>query len=412
MLNKLFRPIPNLVPVLLLAACSIWSLPSLAAEEIGVEVFHHFTPEPRRAGGGGHPRAGVILGPDGNLYGTAEVGGKYGKGTIYVTQPDGSTRILHSFRGGDGAYPRSELTLLGDVLYGSTRGSEYGGAKRREGVLFKYDKASGFTVLHTFDFDNEGRLPSTLILASDGNFYGTLERGPTGSYGALFRMTPAGEVKILHNFSASGLHSPTGTLLQGNDGALYGTASSYYPRDRPGTFVRGAVYRFSLKGQMSIVHAFAENRGPYDDGIDPDSGVILGSDGALHGLTQYGGAFEGGTFFKVNEDGSNFTRLASLPRKGFSGTNPLILARDGNYYGAEQRGEYFGPGRLIRLSADGAYTVLYTFPPEPGQPMGNIPLARLLQTHDGRLYGTALTGGSTDEGTLFRTSEPVDAATN
>lgn len=159
---------------------------------------------------------------------------------------------------------------------------------------------------------------------------------------------------------------------------------------------------------MTVIHAFAENRSSYEDGIEPDSGLVLGIDGTLHGLTQFGGALGGGTFFRLDPDGSNFTRLPSLPDKGFSGTNPLILARDGNYYGAEQRGEYFGPGRLIRLTADGAYTVLNTFPPEPGQPMGNIPLTRLLQTPDGRLYGTALSGGGADSGTLFRTVNSVD----
>lgn len=185
MLTKLIRSRVGFAPALFLAACAIWSSPGLATEHVDIEVFHNFSPEPLRAGGGENPRAGVILGPHGNLYGTTQIGGKYGRGTIYETQPSGKTRILHSFGVRDGAYSRSELTLLGDVLYGSTWS--------RPTVLFKYEADGGFTRLHTFNWDNEGGLASTLLLASDGNFYGTIERSQQDRRGALFRMTPSGE---------------------------------------------------------------------------------------------------------------------------------------------------------------------------------------------------------------------------
>lgn len=72
---------------------------------------------------GAWPEAGLVL--SGNvLYGTASEGGSSGKGTVFAVNADGTGfTTLHSFTGGsDGAFPRAELILSGNTLYGTASG--------------------------------------------------------------------------------------------------------------------------------------------------------------------------------------------------------------------------------------------------------------------------------------------------
>lgn len=64
---------------------------------------------------------------------------------------------------------------------------------------------------------------SALIQATDGNFYGTTDRGGAYNHGTLFQITPGGREKVLHSFGSAG---HVGPLLQATDGNLYGMKSS------------------------------------------------------------------------------------------------------------------------------------------------------------------------------------------
>ncbi len=89
------------------------------------------------------------------------------------------------------------------------------------GTIFKISPAGKLTTLHNFEGGDGANPTSTLILATDGRFYGT-----AGSYGnppyvgTAFAITSQGEFATLHNFtSAEGY--PNG-VIQGNDGSFYG----------------------------------------------------------------------------------------------------------------------------------------------------------------------------------------------
>jgi uncharacterized repeat protein (TIGR03803 family) len=71
---------------------------------------------------GANPYGGLIL--SGNiLYGTANVGGSSGRGTVYAVKTDGTDfKNLHNFTGSDGIGPQSGLILSGNMLYGTTIG--------------------------------------------------------------------------------------------------------------------------------------------------------------------------------------------------------------------------------------------------------------------------------------------------
>jgi uncharacterized repeat protein (TIGR03803 family) len=58
---------------------------------------------------------------------------------------------------------------------------------------------------------------------------------------------------------------------------------------------------------MDVIHSFGGT-----DGRLPHDGVIEASDGVLYGTTQWGGSSDGGTVFRLNEDGSDFS-VESVP---------------------------------------------------------------------------------------------------
>ena len=71
---------------------------------------------------GAEPQAGLVQDANGNLYGTAVIGGQYGHGTVFEVSPGGTESVLYNFTGGaDGGSPAA--SLLRDKkgnLYGTT----------------------------------------------------------------------------------------------------------------------------------------------------------------------------------------------------------------------------------------------------------------------------------------------------
>jgi uncharacterized repeat protein (TIGR03803 family) len=82
---------------------------------------------------------------------------------------------------------------------------------------------SHLAVLHAFASQGAINPRAPLILATDGNFYGTTSGGP----GSIFQMTPTGTVTVLHTFTGgTDGANPYAALIQATDGNFYGTTYS------------------------------------------------------------------------------------------------------------------------------------------------------------------------------------------
>lgn len=108
------------------------------------QVIHTFT------GGsdGADPTVGLTLDRAGNLYGTANLGGNGGNGTVFKLKNTSTGWIfqrLYAFSGPDGANPAARVVFGPDgALYGST---EYGGnscSSRGCGIVFKLTPPATF----------------------------------------------------------------------------------------------------------------------------------------------------------------------------------------------------------------------------------------------------------------------------
>lgn len=242
--------------------------------------------------GGGSPNAilpytGVAQGPDGLLYGTTLNGGPANKGTIYRIATDGTGyTVLHQFAGGDGENPEGTLTVGADgMLYGTTM---MGGGSSR-GTIYRISTTGAHEVLYSFPalgrFSAQGMATnatganprSGMLLAADGNFYGTAYQGGEHGHGTLFRLTPTGEVSVFYAFRGPSFDgsAPLAALTQDAAGNFYGTT------ERGGYLHRGAAFRIAPDGTFALLHGFT---GSSIDGQTPYAGV-LPAHGKLYGAS-------------------------------------------------------------------------------------------------------------------------------
>jgi uncharacterized repeat protein (TIGR03803 family) len=139
---------------------------------------------------GKFPQGGLVRDAAGNLYGTTQDGGALRKGTVFKLDTTGAETVLHSFTGGtmDGAGPFAGLLLGADGnLYGTT-GS--GGASNL-GTVFKVTASGTETVLHSFRRSTDGMRPhAVLVRDAAGNLYGTTTSGGRFDKGTVFKLSP------------------------------------------------------------------------------------------------------------------------------------------------------------------------------------------------------------------------------
>jgi uncharacterized repeat protein (TIGR03803 family) len=414
-------------------------------------VVHSF------AGGadGASPLAALIS-VGGMLYGTTSSGGTTGNGTVFSINPaTGAETVLYSFAGGtDGAGPGAALLNDGGIFYGTT---ELGGTTGN-GTVFSINPATGAeTVLYSFEGGADGDRPIASLIEVGGTLYGTTTLGGTGSsydYGTLFSFNPAtGAHLVLHQFTggSDGDQPQTGLLRVG--GTLYGTTSF-------GGASNGTVFSFNLaKGLESVVYSFAGG----SDGSYPTA-ALVSADKTLYGTTEFGGPANAGTVFSVNPATGTETVLYSFtggavirssdnalqninstlflsssvggsanlgdvveinPANGTAteliaftnaaeGAYPeaALIEAGSTVYGTTESGGNGsctgGCGTVYSVNpVSGAETVLYSF---AGGQDGIAPVATLLDVND-TLYGTTSAGGTYGQGTVFSINPATGAET-
>jgi uncharacterized protein (TIGR03437 family) len=327
----------------------------------------------------------LVLGADGDFYGTTSLGGSNDLGTIFKMTRAGALVTLHSFNGTDGALPSAGPIQAAD---GNFYGTTTEGGAHNDGTVFRMTPGGALTTLHSFN-GADGALPyAGPIQATDGNFYGTTTAGGANNDGTVFKITAAGALTTLHSFARGpdGAH-PEGTLVQGANGTLYGTASA------GGLANQGTVFEIALVGTFAALHTF-----DLADGSAPSAGLIRATDGNFYGTTQGGGANLFGTIFKITPGGA-LTSLHSFDlTDGATPSAGLIQGSDGNFYGTTQGGGVNLYGTIFEITTGGALTTLYNFAAGTD---GSDPDGALSEGSNGSFYGTAHTGGVNGDGIVF-----------
>jgi hypothetical protein len=395
---------------------SIWALAAALAISVALQgqtlnTIYNF----EHGKTGYHPFSGVTIDPNGNLYGTTVNGGGADLGVAYelVTpvSPDGTWTelVLHSFTSqkGDGE-PRAGLLIgpTGD-LYGVTGYNEAGG----DGTVFELRPPTGTNThwreaaLHAFtDSNGDGAGPETPpLFGPRGEIYGATTVGGADRGGTVYALVPpsarggAWTEEILCNFPGG---NPAGPLALGADGTIYGAAGGIFQLAPPTT--KGGNWT------LSVLHTFGA---PGDPSLP--NGVVLGPNGVLYG-TAFGGNGKGcdsgcGSVFQLTpppEQGGAWTEtiLHSFTGVGTGdGNQPNstpVIGPGGVLYGTTLSGGTAGYGAIFEMappsSPGGNWTeaVLYSF---SGGADGRYPNAVTLGP-DGNLYGTTEQGGAPKDG--------------
>jgi uncharacterized repeat protein (TIGR03803 family) len=328
---------------------------------------------------GANPGVALTRGPDDVFYGMASFGGSYGNGTIFKITASGTFTVLHAFsaldsnlHNEDGANPLRAVVIGADGnLYGTTRlgGQHTCGPKLSGcGVAWVMTRSGSFSVLHQFQ-PTEGHAAS-LVQAQDGFFYGCAVWPFAGAgSGVLYRMTPSGNhFEVLYRFTAvdgngnnkdgANCYEP---LVEQWSGVFYG---SVYAGGANGN---GAAFRYSLAkpGVVETVHAFSavNASGENSDGANPNARLTRGNDGNLYSTASYGGAYGSGVVYRIGRSGHfevlhTFSAADPTTGSNVDGVAPdygVLLDHEDNLIGMADYGGHgsiagaIGNGTLYRL---------------------------------------------------------------
>ena len=361
---------------------------------------------------GANPVAGLVQGADGNFYGTAPNGGPNSNGTVFAISPDGSFFTnFYNFTGGtNGSGPAGGLIIGAD---GNFYGTTYAGGASNAGTVFQISPNGTFTQLAQLGFTNGANPDVALVQAPDGSFYGgTKYGGPypvttSGGvgYGSIFRVTTNGVLTTPVLFAGTNGANPTALVLA-SDGNFYGV-TTWGGNTAQVHFGVGTIFRLGLDGTFTNLYLFTG----FNDGGFPQAGLVQGDNGIFYGSTQSGGTNSIGTLFKITLDGQ-FQSLLSFPASSV-GSYPfgaLIQASDGNLYGTTYLGGNLSTtqrGTIFQLTPAGGLTPLLQFTGTNGAVLGANPQSPLVQGTDGNFYGTTAKGGIYNDGTVFRLSLPL-----
>ena len=146
----------------------------------------------------GHAPSRFVEHPNGLLYAINRGGGSFSSGTVFSMTVAGTVTVVHTFAGGpaDGATPFSLILGEDGNLYGST---ERGGANNC-GVLFKMTPAGLTSVVQSWTCFRQG-FP---VHAADGRVYISIDVGGAFNAGSFYYVSADGSVTTLYHYPIQG----------------------------------------------------------------------------------------------------------------------------------------------------------------------------------------------------------------
>jgi uncharacterized repeat protein (TIGR03803 family) len=296
------------------------------------------------------PDGRLVLDASGNLYGTTLVGGPSGDGTVFEV-PSGSTKLLTvaDFNGTNGEVPFGGLTIDGaGNLYGTTQlGGAYG-----YGTVFEVAAGSStITTVTSFKYAEGAHPQAGVTLDAAGDLFGTTPGGGASGLGTLFEVAKgSNSVTVIASFTAG--WADWGRVTLDTSGNIYGTTGG------GGTSNDGTVYEIA-RGSTAVTTLTSFNG---TSGQSPEGELILDPSGNLYGLTFSGGAKNEGVVFELPRGSNALTTVATLTSNVGDYPPALYMDASGNLYDTSNGGGGYSRGDVFEISrGSGTITTLFSF---------------------------------------------------
>ncbi|HWA89566.1 MAG TPA: choice-of-anchor tandem repeat GloVer-containing protein [Rhizomicrobium sp.] len=198
-----------------------------------------------------------------------------------------------------------------------------------------------------------------------------------------------GTYTVLHQF-AGGANDGAGSganVTIDDEGNIYGTT------DFGGAKDDGTVFKLATNGNVTVLHSFSGS-----DGEGPDGGVIVTKKGVVIGTAGGGGTSGNGVIFQITKKGKFKVLHNFSSNDGSFIRGDLVGDKDGNLYGTALFGGVNGDGTVFKYAADGTFSVLHAFNGDDGE----FPEHGVVLDRAGNLYGVTAFGGDSDNGTVFK----------
>ncbi len=211
--------------------------------------------------------------------------------------------------------------------------------------------------------------------------------------GAVATQAQTSQIVTLANFTSSTGIEPVGDVALVNN-TLYGSTTL------GGSGNSGTVFSVPTTGGVPVVLASFNG---VNGGPDAEGGVTVVNN-TIYGTTQQGGTNGSGVVYSVPLGGGAPTTIANFNVANGSAPVAGLTLISGRLYGTTTgQGQGENPGTNgtvfsapLTASGGGGVTTLATF----GGSNGSVPAGRVMFS-GGNLYGTTLTGGANDQGTVF-----------
>jgi len=315
-------------------------------------------------------------------------GGGFGMGAIIICNNDGSgLNVAHSFQGPAGYHPYGNILMASD---GNLYGTCYDGGTYGSCTVFKFEPTTQiYTDVYSFDIMHGDYPRSGVVEGPGAKLYGASSGGGASGGGVIYSY----DINNAVYADLFDLTSFSGTIPYGNpifhsDGKLYGMTTS------GGLYGAGVIYSFDVTNNIytDVLDFDGSN------GSNPKGSLVEGTDGTLYGMTSSGGANSAGVLFSYNPSEAGFNKLFDF--SAATGSIPqgtLTVGSDGKLYGMTSAGGINSLGVLFSYNpVNGIYTNLFNF----NQADGATPLGSIMQSGN-ILCGATSAGGDYGLGVMF-----------
>ena len=372
-----------------------------------VAPYNFTTASLTAASSGKTPRATLYQASNGSFYGVCDIGGSQNFGTIFKLVPGTGSAIgtltgVLSFTGTNGSGPISTLVEgRNGYLYGGCKA----GGSGNKGCIFQFNKTTN-VILDQADFSvASGNTPSRqLYVHSNGDIYGFTTIGGTNSAGVFFKAS-AGAIILLKDGFGGGTAVNSFTYNP-TTGKIYGVASY------GGLRSAGVSFKMDLDGtNFELCHQFLF----HSEGSAPVGKLVyITQSNALfnrvYGICYTEGLYERGSLYTLFPDIPNSHRIVRQFTVA-NGWNPaaVIVGSDQKLYGTfrdqgtDGSTSFTGSVYSINPANNDIFSFVKGFTASTTgllQPIGDV-----TEASNGFLYGTALSGGASNLGGVFKVNK-------